>query len=260
MAVSGYSVCAFFVLLVGYNLSSAVLQFLFYVRLKHCPEQWKIQPNKTVSLGNSRCWIPVLYPDKPERASNHWLFASINIVVASLFAGGITELVVRGQTKMVFDPLSWDVAVRIGVDLLIALAWQSVAEYYWHRLLHLPPLYKAFHKYHHFYKSPEPFDDMYIHPLEAAGYYCILYSPPVVFPMHLYAFLIYMAFLGVLGIVDHSGIRFSIPYLYHSRDHDAHHSKFEVNYSFPFPFIDMLHGTFEGSYAGRVYKRHKTAW
>lgn len=257
MAVSAYAVGAFFVLLIGYNLSSTALQYLFYVRLKDRPALWKVQPSKTQSLGNAKWWIPALYAHKPGRATNHWLFASINIVVASIFAGGLTELIVRGYSRTVFDPLSLSVALKIGIDLLVALTWQSVAEYYWHRLLHLPVLYKMFHKYHHFYKSPEPFDDMYIHPLEAAGYYCILYSPPMLFPVHFYAFLIYMALLGVLGIVDHSGIIFSIPWLYHSRDHDAHHSQFEVNYSFPFPFVDIVHGTFEGSYGGRDYKPNK---
>ena len=103
-----------------------------------------------------------------------------------------------------------------------AVTWQLVWEYYWHRLMHLPPFYRRFHKVfvyilcacacayvlilidtpfpspspprtlppifvhrrrqmHHYYKSPQPFDDMYIHPLEALGYYLILYSPAFVF-------------------------------------------------------------------------------
>lgn len=28
------------------------------------------------------------------------------------------------------------------------------------RLMHLPYVYKRLHKYHHYYKSPEPFDDL----------------------------------------------------------------------------------------------------
>jgi sterol desaturase/sphingolipid hydroxylase (fatty acid hydroxylase superfamily) len=58
--------------------------------------------------------------------------------------------------------------------LVAAVVLQSVAEYYWHRLMHWPPCYRRLHKLHHHYKSPSPFDDLFIHPLEAAGYACVV--------------------------------------------------------------------------------------
>lgn len=36
-------------------------------------------------------------------------------------------------------------------------------------------------------------------------------------------------------------------------DHDRHHSRFEVNYAFPFPFMDVVHGTYDGKFLGRRY-------
>lgn len=48
---------------------------------------------------------------------------------------------------------------------------------------------------------------MYIHPLEAIGYYCILYSPIFVYRNHLFSFLAYMGIAGILGVLDHSGIQ-----------------------------------------------------
>ena len=105
-------------------------------------------------------------------------------------------------------------------------------------MLHLPPLYKRFHKYHHAIKEPEPFNDMYIHPLEAFCYYCILYAPPFLFPCHVFAFIgyafeyfflcfflslshtllprflspfRYMIVMGLAGTLDHSGIRVHVP-------------------------------------------------
>ena len=41
--------------------------------------------------------------------------------------------------------------------------------------MHLPWFYKRFHKMHHHYKAPRPFDDLYIHPLESFGYYLIFF-------------------------------------------------------------------------------------
>jgi sterol desaturase/sphingolipid hydroxylase (fatty acid hydroxylase superfamily) len=113
--------------------------------------------------------------------------------------------------------------------------------------------YARLHKYHHHYRSPGPFDDMFIHPLEAMGYYFILYSPAYVLRLHVQTFFVYMALLGTFGVLDHSGIRFSIPGLYATEDHDRHHSHFEVNYAFPFPYLDLLCGTYSGTFLGRHY-------
>lgn len=124
--------------------------------------------------------------------------------------------------------------------------------------MHTRWCYARLHKYHHHYHSPEPFDDMFIHPLEAFGYYCILYSPAYLLPMHACTFLAYMVVLGVFGVADHSGIRFSLPGLYDTADHDAHHSRFEVNYAFPFPYLDLLAGTYSGTFLGRrIEPRHR---
>ena len=52
--------------------------------------------------------------------------------------------------------------VRLGADFVVAFVWQSVVEYWWHRLMHTHACYSTMHKFHHFYRSPEPFCDMYL--------------------------------------------------------------------------------------------------
>lgn len=69
----------------------------------------------------------------------------------------------------------------------------------------------------------------------------------------MHAFALYMAWNGVTGILDHSGIAVHIPLLYNSADHDAHHQYVDVNYGFPHIFLDILHGTFVGEWAGKRY-------
>ena len=151
----------------------------------------------------------------------------------------------RGYSSLSYESIETYGLFHLLSDISMAVLYENLAEYYWHRLLHsIPLLYKHFHKIHHFYKSPEPFDDMYIHPLEATIYYCILYSPPFLFQIHLYAFVIYMVIMGLCGVLDHSGIPFSIPLLYDTKAHHFHHLKFDVNYGFPFAYLDLLHGTF----------------
>ncbi|CAM9340735.1 unnamed protein product [Ascophyllum nodosum] len=162
-----------------------------------------------------------------------------------------------GKTKLYWDEgegRAWRIASGLG----LAIAWQCFLEYYWHRLMHLPAVYARLHKYHHFYKSPEPFDDLFIHPLEAIGYYLQLYSPPFILVIPVWSFALYMVICGICGVLDHCGVALSLPGLYSTTDHDRHHSRFDVNYAFPFPFFDMLHGTYEGSFLGRRYSCTKT--
>ncbi len=158
------------------------------------------------------------------------------------------------QNKMEFHELrEYDEYLEVFLQFIVSIIYQSVLEYYWHRIMHWKYCYRYLHKFHHAYKAPEPWDDMYIHPLEAFGYYCILYGPPFLFSIHKYAFIAYMIVMGICGVLDHSGINFEFPGLYNTIDHDNHHAKFEVNYSFPFPFMDILHGTYEGTFWGKFY-------
>ena len=50
--------------------------------------------------------------------------------------------------------------------------------------------------------------------------------------------------MGLFGVLDHSGIAISFGSFYSTRDHDFHHSKYRVNYAFPFPFMDIIHNTY----------------
>lgn len=116
--------------------------------------------------------------------------------------------------------------------------------YYWHRMQHLPFFYRHCHKLHHYYQAPQPFDDLMIHPLEAFGYYLILYSPAFLVPQSTLSFILYMSVMGVCGVLDHCGVDIRVLGWYDTREHDEHHRLFNVNYSFPFPFMDRLHGTY----------------
>jgi sterol desaturase/sphingolipid hydroxylase (fatty acid hydroxylase superfamily) len=208
-------------------------------------------------------WIPAC-SRKPGRAPQHSWFASINIVVASLFAGGTTEASLRGWSALRLDWAAVDAAapsptvaaklLHVALWFLAAWTWENVLEYAWHRAMHWPWCYRHLHKHHHFYKSPAPLDDMMIHPVEAFGYYALLYSPAFVMPMHSSAFLAYMGVMGVAGVLDHSGVHVEVPWLYNTADHDWHHRAFDVNYGFPHIFMDLLCGTFHGRWAGRDWR------
>lgn len=249
--ISPYSIGVSCVIFFGYIFQTSLIQYFFYCSSRSSVQLWKIQHTKQDHVGQFY-FLPIL-SNKPNRAPLHGPVMLLNLCIASLVAGFTTECSVRQWNKMEFYPPTLQEAGVIAMQFLLAVVYQCVVEYYWHRLMHTKLFYASFHKYHHWYKSPEPWDDMYIHPLEAFGYYCILYGPPFLFRIHCWAFLGYMVVMGVCGILDHSGVRVEVPGLYNTEDHDNHHLRFEVNYSFPFPFMDLLHGTFHGSFWGRTY-------
>ena len=107
--------------------------------------------------------------NRAERNVDPVSHTQINLLWAATVGTAITEAIVRGSTRVVFtmdDAGGWPGFIGV---LLLAVAQQQVLEYYWHRFLHLPTPFRYIHKVHHFYKSPEPFDDMYAHPFEIFG-------------------------------------------------------------------------------------------
>lgn len=188
--------------------------------------------------------------------------------LSAAFAAAVAECVARGRGALTWHAASARPAALLAA-FLACVVQQSVLEFYWHWAMHAPQLYRRLHAIHHYYKSPQPFDDLCIHPLEAFGYFCILYSPAAVDlvspllaraagvqagPCHVSAFVAYMALCGVCGVLDHSGVRvrWALPggrTLYDTEEHDAHHScgfgpGTAVNLGFPFAVLDRLHGTY----------------
>lgn len=253
---STWSFLSFGIISIGYVFQSSLLQYIFYNRRNDSISIWKIQADKTHYSGTTATAKSTV-PISSIKGNYHNLVTALNLMIASFFAFIITELSVNGKTNLRFDDISSYGLTNITQDFVLAVIFENIVEYYWHRLMHTRYFYHKMHKYHHFYKSPEPFDDMYIHPLEAFGYYCILYAPPILFKCHLYAFLLYMVIMGLCGILDHSGIRVHIKGIYNTCDHDDHHAKFEVNYGFPFIYMDLLHGTYEGDFLGWKFHRNK---
>jgi len=244
--VSHFSCLAFLLIFFGYICNSSLLVYLFYCGKNGSSSCSHLLNSDAKDFKyHGKFWTWPLFSRKDERGQFHKFFTSINLIIASSFAFMVTEASVRNATKLRFNKLSLkESTIDVIFGFSIAVIYQSVLEYYWHRIMHLSFLYKLLHKYHHFYKSPEPWDDLYIHPLEAIGYYCILYSPPFLFDIHFMSFVLYIILMGICGVLDHSGVDLSFGYLYNTRDHFNHHMRFNVNYAFPFPAMDILHGTY----------------
>lgn len=258
LPISSASTGWFLVIVLGYALKSLLLQYVFYYRGQNEVAVWKTQPGDMAGVGQL-FGLPGI-SSKPDRQPYHRLFTSFNLLMAGLFAAGTSEICIRGQCRMSDLSLSslTDGSGRLMEvfgGLFISICFEIVAEYYWHRAMHSRFFYAHLHRFHHAYRAPSVYDDMYIHPLEAFGYYCILYAPPFLFPLPLPSFLLYMGVMGICGVLDHSGIKIRLPGgIYNTADHDLHHERVHVNYGFPFMIMDHLHGTYLSP-----AKRRKTA-
>lgn len=210
--ISPYSYLNACVIFFGYIAQSSALQMWFYyLKNPSNASSWKTQHRVGIRHLGVIWTIPILSKKKPDRANDHVFLTTLNLVNASLFAFFVTELCMRGHSRMNFSSPNEYGIIFIIRDFTLAVIYENFAEYYWHRFLHSKMMYKRFHKYHHFIKSPEPWDDMYIHPLEAVIYYLILYAPPFLFQCHYFSFLFYMVVMGLCGTLDHSGIKFCVP-------------------------------------------------
>ena len=191
--------------------------------------------------------------------AKHRAYASINLVVSSAFAALVGDSVEREYVTSTLRRFSsyttkQAYANDFVLGFLKAVTMQSVLEYYWHVWMHSKTMYKRVHKIHHFYTSPSVWCDLCIHPFEAFGYYCILFSPAFVVSMPIAAFAAYMVVMGLCGVFDHSGVDVRVPFIYDTRFHDLHHELFEVNYAFPFDIMDRIHSTYRAPKDGSGLK------
>lgn len=254
--IEAYAAAAF--IFVFYHVANYAMQVLFYYRRRDDERAWKAQPG-VAPCASERDWVPWLpllepfgfvKPGAP-RYPLGWLLATVNICIGSAAAGVTAELVMRNASRLQFDEFEWR---RDVLGIVWACTIEQIVEYFWHRAMHTAWLYSHLHRIHHANRAPSPFDDMLIHPLEGFGYYCILYSPAFLVNMHYSGFFVYMSIMGLCGVIDHCGVSLSVPGLYDSVDHDNHHKLNIVNYAFPFPFMDILFGTYDGHFLGREFK------
>jgi Delta7-sterol 5-desaturase len=145
------------------------------------------------------------------------------------------------------------------------------AYFYWtHRLLHLRPLFRRFHRVHHESFNPSPWAAFSFHPVEAVISYGIVPLGLFLIPMHLAALGAYLLYMNVINVVGHLGYevfprgtprhwlgRLSAT----STHHNMHHRLVHWNFGLYFMGWDWLmrsnHAAYEDAF-DKVYSRPST--
>lgn len=173
--------------------------------------------------------------------------AVMNLAISAVVTVGVAVWGVRwpGNLKIYLnvDEYGWPYLLGSTVAyFLIIDCWA----YLGHRLLHVPALYRTFHKWHHHYKQTTAFVALGLHPCDMLILHCGVYMPMYVLPMHVSCVTANLLYVHYHNIVDHSGIYSEswLPWQPSSLFHDDHHRLFHMNYGQTLTLWDQLGGTF----------------
>lgn len=182
-----------------------------------------------------------------------------SIVIFSLVTGVVVYAAYLGWTRLYLDvnQHGWGwFFLSIGLMILLHDTY-----FYWtHRMMHLPPLFRWFHRTHHLSVNPTPWAAYAFSPMEALIQAGI--GPLLVFtmPVHAVAFVLFMAFQIVFNVFGHCGHEIFPQWFLKSRaglllnavtHHALHHEKYTANFGLYFNVWDRLMKTNHRDYEKR---------
>ncbi len=216
--------------LVLYFGFGSILYGLYYVRRRHEPERWKLQPGRFT-------------PKKLHR----WAagVAASNLALGGLLSGTFAFYVSQGGPSALYLDIAEYGWVYTIVSTVLAFIFLEAAAYYVHRGLHNRWLFRHIHRWHHRVVAPTPFTTTTMHPAEFVAFQATAFSMTFFLPLWAGSFIGLLIYVLIFNMLDHSGIamRHTLPWQSSSRYHDDHHVYFHCNYGQNLIFFDRLHGT-----------------
>jgi sterol desaturase/sphingolipid hydroxylase (fatty acid hydroxylase superfamily) len=195
---------------------------------------WKIQPN-------GFRW---------KTFRNEIFFALINLAIGATILGYVTStLTTRGIITFNNSPTSWWV---VGLEYVAYFIGFDTYFYWFHRLMHVEPIYTWVHKTHHRSTSPNLLTTLSVAPLESIvnGGFVPLFT--ALFTVHTAT----MALIGptniIMGLYVHSGFEFfprwwnktwATKWFITATFHDQHHRYFKWNFGGYTTIWDWICGT-----------------
>ena len=229
--LAGNPVGRFVIVIVVLGFLASVLNVLFRSR--------KIQPNgfRWKAIRNEICFI------------------AIGTAFNGFLLGGLTNLLNRYHLiKFNTAPAAWYVVLG---EYALAFALFDTWFYWWHRLMHVEPVYTLVHKIHHFSISPNVLTTLSVNPLESLinGGFTPLFS--AVFTLHQQSMPFIYTTTILMGLYVHSGYEF-LPRWWNkswltkwfitATFHDQHHKYFRWNFGGYTTVWDRICGTMRPKY------------
>lgn len=179
------------------------------------------------------------------------LNALLGILATTLFL--ILPPLTVGAKHLRFLGINGDAPLPSSQNILLNLAFFLVIEdylnYWLHRMLHLPWLYKHVHSVHHRHNAPFALAAVYAHPFETFILAIPTFAGPLLVGPHLFTLLVWQLLRNYEAIDIHSGYELPFSFkplfpLYAGADHhDHHHYTHSGNFASVFTWCDHMYGT-----------------
>lgn len=202
----------------------------YYVLRRHEPETWKCQPKR------------FLRRDQQLQALR---LSVMNLTIGGILSGSLIYAIAHGfQTPIYFDVAEHGWAWTLFSSVLLFFLVDILA-YYAHRLLHVRPLFRHVHCWHHRYVATTPWVVTAMHPVEFLFFQASTFIPLFVLPFHYLAVIAVFVYTLAFNVIDHSGVKLQSrwPWQGPTTFHDDHHAHFHVNFGQHLSLWDRLHGT-----------------
>ncbi len=146
---------------------------------------------------------------------------------------------------------------RAILDTLVLFFAMDFLMYLFHRVAHIPPLFRLLHATHHKYENPRPLTLFVLNPIECLGFGALWLVVITVYPASMAAILIYLTLNVASGLMGHLGVE-PFPALWTrlpgialvstSTFHAEHHADSVHNFGFYTLIWDRLFGTISPDY------------
>jgi Delta7-sterol 5-desaturase len=190
-------------------------------------------------------------PPKEKQIQNELLFSLSTIVIFSLVGIAVYLLYKNGRSTIYLDIATHGWLYFFG-SLVVMIVLHDIYFYFTHRLLHTPWLMRHVHVVHHRSVNPTPLAAYCFHPAEAILETFLVFPFVTIFPVNLYALLLFTLLVLLLNVIGHLGFEFmprrirasKIGRLFtSSTHHNLHHQKMHKNFGYYFTCCDRLFKT-----------------
>jgi len=219
-----------------------------------------------ILLDISRIFWSARYKIQKDQYVSKWDLLKSSKDMMSSFTFVVLPLLVFGGFVIGEFGISRDGPLPNWKSILLQITYFFLIEdyfnYWIHRWLHRPWLYKHIHSVHHTYNAPFAVVAAYAHPVEVLLQAIPTFLGPLLISPHLYTLMVWQVVRNFEAIDIHSGYEFPLslktifPAYAGAKHHDYHHYMHSGNFASVFTWCDRLYGTHLG-YENFISKNEK---
>lgn len=233
-----------------YLIPASAFFLVFWVFKKN---EWRHLRTQARAPSQSQMWRELRYS-----MSTVLVFSLVGLFLFVSTSAGLTRI---------YSGVSERGLVYLGSSTILLIVLHDAYFYWTHRAMHLPGLYRFFHKLHHRSTSPTPWAAYSFHPLEAvvqAAFFPIVAFTIPVHGIALFAFLVHMIVRNVIGHLGYEFLPLGFTkgpltrWFTTTTHHDLHHHFPRGNFGLYFTWWDELFRTTYPTYPA-AFARIRTA-